>query len=73
MVISDIGHRMLDAVASFDQWVSRGELAKHLGKKRLNPHEVAALDLLVERGQLEAEKRSAPGPIGYQWVYRVRR
>jgi predicted transcriptional regulator len=62
--------RQLLTALSEEKWTSRAELAKLLGKKRLNPYEVAALDMLTAQGQIEAEKRPAIGPIGYQWFYR---
>ncbi len=56
-------------------WHARTDLARAIGKARLNPVEAAALDLLASEGRIE--KRSQPvgleGPGGniHHWVYRV--
>ncbi len=54
-----------------DHWLSRSDIADLIGKKRLNPYEVAAIDLLAENGLIERTREQMPGPIGYQWKYRV--
>jgi hypothetical protein len=53
-------------------WHSRDEIAKVLGKRRLNPAEVVLLNLLVENDRIEATRIEIEGPAALQWVYRVK-
>lgn len=53
--------------------VPRVELAKRIGKKRLNPRDVTALDALVEQGKVERIKvETVTSPIGYRFDYRLK-
>ena len=52
-------------------WHSRADLAGQLGKKKLNPAEVAILDLLVAEGRIEASLKSTSLPHISSWLYRV--
>ena len=53
-------------------WHSRAELARQVGKTRLNPFDIALLEVLRESGLIEAEQHPASGPITYKWMYRIR-
>lgn len=53
-------------------WLTRKAIAEAVGKKRLTPYDVALLELLVNQGDAEAEKRPHEGPITYEWVYRAK-
>ncbi len=59
-------------VACGPGWHSRAELAKQMGKNRLNPFDTTLLDVLRDAGRIEAEQQDTPGPITYKWVYRVK-
>ena len=61
-----------DIRAIGEGWHSRAAISKRIGRKRLNIYDVALLDFLVEMGKLEVMQQEAPGPIGYQWLYRVK-
>ncbi len=53
-------------------WVSRGQIAKKLGRRQLNAVDLMALTMLVERGQVEVETRPDPRPAGVVHRYRVK-
>jgi hypothetical protein len=53
-------------------WHSRAEIAERIAKRRLNGFEAAALDLLVQSGRIEAERRPIAAPIRERWEYRVK-
>lgn len=61
-------------VKAGDRWVTRRELAASIGRasNRLTPYEMAALDLLISQGRIEAERLPWPGGIGVQLVYRAK-
>jgi len=51
---------------------SRAEIAAHLKKSRLIAYDVAALDLLVMQGRVEAEQHAIDAPIQQRWEYCVK-
>lgn len=51
--------------------VKRSEIARRLGKKQLNPSDVAALDYLAEAGRIEQVKVEDSTPIGYRFEYKA--
>jgi hypothetical protein len=53
-------------------WHNRSDIAKQLGKKRLDARDATLLELLVESGRVEAKKESVPGPIAFAWYYQVK-
>lgn len=55
-----------------DGWHTRAEIARTVRKPRITGYDAALLDVLVSEGKIEAERRQMPGPIGYQWVYRIK-
>ncbi len=56
------------------KWFARLEIAEKFNKKRLNPSEVAALEYMVEKGELEVQQIKIGGAIGYLLIYhRVQR
>ncbi len=54
------------------QWATRGAIARRLGKSRLNPDEVAALEYLAAQGQAEAREVETRAPSGRRWEYRLK-
>jgi hypothetical protein len=52
------------------EWLSRGQIARLLGKKRLNPAELAALETLIKEGRIEAVEKATNAPSGVVWMYR---
>ena len=60
-----------DAQRKDGQFVSRQEIARAIGKKRLNAAETAILDLLSAQGILQAQRRKTNAPSGYFYVYRT--
>lgn len=53
-------------------WVSRGQIARQLGRRQLGPVDLMALTMLVERGQVEVESKPDPRPAGVVYHYRVK-
>jgi hypothetical protein len=53
-------------------WHSRAEIAARIGKPRITGLDASALDLLVETGQVEAERHEINAPIQQRWEYRVK-
>lgn len=63
--------RIIAALYDRADWTTRDELAKRLGKRRLNPHDIGLLDRLAACGLLEIKKRERPGRIGFEFIYRI--
>lgn len=55
-----------------DKWIGRTELAKALGRKKLNPLDLQALAVLETVGQIEVERRPDTRPAGFVAYYRVK-
>ncbi len=54
-------------------WHSRNTIAAKIGKSRLNPVEIIALDMLVSAGVIERSMRLIPNmPQINHWVYRAK-
>jgi hypothetical protein len=65
-------NRILEAIqGSQEEWLSRRDIARLLGKKQLNPVDITGLDWLVSQGKLTVEKQEAPGGIGFSLVYKL--
>lgn len=72
MELPEQAQRILSIVkAAGGVWVDRREIAKALGKNRLNPGDLAYLDVLAANGIVETEQRKNNTPIGYEVVYRA--
>jgi Fe2+ or Zn2+ uptake regulation protein len=63
--------KILRMIKDNGAWMSRAEVAKLMGKKRLNVWDVALLKLLVEQGLLVVEKHLIEGGIGAAWMYKA--
>lgn len=62
-----------EALRAFEgEWAPRAKIAHALGRKRLNPLDLAALRVLEVTGQIEVEKRPDPRPIGFITLYRLK-
>src|SRR5258708_26801748 len=74
VTIEDKELEMLQALRQFGgtTWHDRQELAAALSKKRLNPVEIVALDLLVSAGKTEKELHVGNQPHVLRWVYRIK-
>lgn len=72
MELSDQARRFLDVInANAGQWLTRRQIAGLVGKKRLNPYEIAALDLLTEQKLIDRQEVKVAGAIGFQYNYRA--
>ena len=64
---------LIDAIAALGGgWHTRQAIAEHLGKKRLNPGEVAVLDLLVDLDRLDRRQEPSTLPHIMQWAYSLK-
>jgi hypothetical protein len=53
------------------EWMSRSEIAEKLGKKVLNPGEMAYMEIMELNNLIESKTSDARTPTGWQWVYRA--
>jgi hypothetical protein len=70
--LDDKARRMLAALKALGKgWHSRADVAAQIGKNRLNPVEIVALDMLASAGQIDRAMKPKPDmPQVNQWVYR---
>jgi hypothetical protein len=52
-------------------WLTRSEIARMLEKRKLSAYDIAMLEILQEKGQVEIQHRDNRTPIGYEFVYRA--
>lgn len=52
------------------EWLTRSDIAPHVGKKRLNDNDHNQLDNLEAAGLIEKRQVPYPGITGKQWEYR---
>lgn len=58
-------------IQTHDQWNSRRQIAKAIGKKRLIPYDIGCLQALVNMNLIDIQHIHDDTPIGYQVVYRI--
>lgn len=63
--------RILHLIRATEGWITRRELADHLGKNRLNPWEQALLQKLCDEGLIEIERRLREDEITLEYIYRA--
>ena len=54
-----------------NQWFTRHDVARLVGKKRLTPHEIDLLHLLGEKGRIRIRQEEGYSRDGYRWLYGV--
>ncbi|GAB4517488.1 MAG: hypothetical protein OHK0046_24120 [Anaerolineae bacterium] len=54
-----------------NQWLTRLEIARVIGKKRLTPYDIALLELLAEQNVIKMAQEEGFSREGYRWVYGV--
>jgi hypothetical protein len=71
--LDEKARRMLSALEALGPgWHSRAELAAHLGKTKLNPVDIIALDTLAALGRIDRRMQPMPGrPQVNQTEYRI--
>lgn len=70
--LTEHGETLLEIVQrAGGEIVTRSDIAKALGKTRLNVWEVKLLDEMAAAGLIQAEKLPIKSPIGYEWQYRA--
>ncbi len=71
--LTEQGQRLLDILQKpGHEWMSRKQIARALGKRRLTPYDIALLEILQDKGLVEIQSRANGTPIGYEWVYHAR-
>ena len=61
--------KLLQSLRQYDTlWLSRSEIADHIGKKRLTPYDIQLLESFTDMGLGEARKVEIRGTI--HWQYR---
>ncbi len=54
------------------RWLTRSEIARSMGKRRLNPYDLECLALLSEKGFITISRRPSKVPgIEYAHIYQV--
>lgn len=65
--------QLLEAIRALGPgWVTRSQIAAHIGKPKLSPIEVTRLETLIQMGVIEAERHEIEGPIPLRWEYRIK-
>lgn len=73
MKVTEQSQRFLDLLSRQpSKWFTRSELARLVGKRRLNPYDVAAIELLYEQGLVERQSQEKEGILNFKWVYRAK-
>ena len=54
-----------------NQWLTRLEIARGTGKKRLTPYDIDLLARLAENGRIRAQQDAGYSREGYRWLYGV--
>ncbi len=71
--LSEQAEKLFQALQALGSgWHTRAAIAGKISRKRLNIYDVALLQILSEANRIEISQQAAPGPIGYQWLYRVK-
>jgi len=53
------------------EWLNRKQIAQNLGRVRINPSDVAILDMLAAAGLIESRKAKTPAPSGIRMEHRA--
>lgn len=69
--LTGVQQRILTALSK-DEWLSRTDISKAMGRKRALPYDIQQLDELVELGYVERRQQKIPGYIPFMFVYRLR-
>lgn len=70
--LTEHGQKLLGIIQAAGGWVTRSFIADKLGRNKLNVWDTALLDRLAAAGLIDREKRSVPGGIGFEYVYRMK-
>lgn len=54
-----------------NDWLSRKDIARGLGKRRLTPYDIELLQRLCDERLAEIGKRPNPTPISYEYAYQA--
>jgi hypothetical protein len=53
------------------EWITRRQIARRIGKDRIGPGELAALNALIALGKVEMAEQPDSRPMGRIFVYRL--
>lgn len=65
------GAALVNALSKNGGWMTRAELAAATGKNQLSPNDINWLERLSRDGVIEVDQRTIPGPVGFEYIYRV--
>jgi predicted transcriptional regulator len=69
---TDLQQLLSDVLRQHGDWMTRAQIAQAIDRpNRLNPHDVAMLDDLVEKGIIEVTKRKT-GAVRTEYVYKAK-
>lgn len=64
--------KILDILKESGEWLNRRDVAQAMGKKQLNPYDIAILQVLAAQGLIETDRKDNNSPVGWEWVYRAK-
>lgn len=75
IILPERGRKLLEIIKQgADRWQSRREIAQQIDPDRvkLQPDEVAILDILALNGEVDTKDEDIPGPMKKQTFYRAK-
>lgn len=55
--------------AQRNRWLTRGQIASGLGKRRLTPYDITLLEIFVDAGFIQSRREEGYSREGFRWVY----
>lgn len=66
------GEHILEFLRQRGDWTTRAQIAEYMGKNRLNKWDVGLLELMIDRGLIDFNRRPRPDGTTLEFVYRVK-
>ncbi|TVR22817.1 MAG: hypothetical protein EA396_05365 [Anaerolineaceae bacterium] len=54
-----------------NRWLTRGQIAAALGKRRLTPYDITLLELFVDEGFIQSRQQKGYSREGFRWLYGI--
>lgn len=70
--ITPQGQQIIDFLRGRGDWTTRAQIADMLGKDKLNRWHVGLLDLMIQQGMIEFDRRPRPDGTTLEFVYRLK-
>lgn len=68
----EVSEELLSVLRTSGDWMSHADIARALGKRRLDAGRCAALKVLAWQQMIESRQVSNTTPIGYRIEYRIK-